>query len=198
MTDTEASAMLTPTDILEHVWCPRFTWFMRVQQIPQHEENRYKVQKGREVHERRERENKDYVRRKLGAVKKEIGVYLASPVLRLRGIVDELLWLKDGSVAPLDYKFTPPPEAMFKTHQIQVGIYGLLAAEVYQLPVHKGFVAYIRGGSEVHEVAIDETLRTEILLFTTEIFAIIGSGRLPKRTAQRVRCADCCYKNICA
>jgi CRISPR-associated exonuclease Cas4 len=192
-----SSVMLTPTDVLEHVWCPRFTWFMRVQQIPQHEENRYKVQKGRDVHERRERENKDYTRRKLGVVKKEIAVYLASPKLRLRGIVDELLWLADGSLAPLDYKFTPAPDSMFKTHQIQVGIYGLLAAEIYQLPVKKGFVAYIRGATQIHEVVLDDCLRNEILLLTDEIFAIISSGRLPKRTAQRGRCADCCYKNIC-
>ncbi len=60
--DTESTPMLTPTDLLEYIWCPRFTWFMNVQHIPQHEETRYKVLKGREIHARRENENKSYLR----------------------------------------------------------------------------------------------------------------------------------------
>ena len=101
--DTESTPMITPSEVLEHVYCPRFTWFMNVQHIDQHEDQRYKVLKGREVHERRETENKTYLRRKIGVVKRENAVYLASPRLRMRGIVDEVLWLKDGTMAPLDY-----------------------------------------------------------------------------------------------
>ncbi|MEZ5582076.1 MAG: hypothetical protein R3F37_04210 [Candidatus Competibacteraceae bacterium] len=45
--DTEYTPMITPSEVLEHVYCPRFTWFMNVQNIPQHEDKRYKVLKGR-------------------------------------------------------------------------------------------------------------------------------------------------------
>lgn len=197
--DTKLPPMLTPTELLEHVWCPRFTWFMQVQHIAQHEDKRYKVQKGRAVHERRERENKDYARRKLDVVKKESAVYLGSPALRLRGIVDEVLWLRDGGMAPLDYKYTQPGEheQAFKTHRVQVSVYALLIEEIYRRPVRKAFVAYIRGGSKVFEVDINEGTKEEITCLVDEIFAIIRTGRLPKRTPQRVKCADCCYKNIC-
>jgi CRISPR-associated exonuclease Cas4 len=95
--ETERTPMLTPSEVIEHIYCPRFTWFMNVQKIPQHEDTRFKVLKGREVHRRRATENRDYLRRKIGAVRREIDVYLASPELRLRGIVDEVLWLKDGT-----------------------------------------------------------------------------------------------------
>ena len=120
--NSESSPMLTPTEVLEYVWCPRFIWFINVQHIPQHEDKRYKVLKGREIHARRETDNKAYLRRKLGVVDKQIAVYLASPQLRLRGIVDEVLWLKDGTIAPLDYKYTKVNESekVFKTHQIQI------------------------------------------------------------------------------
>lgn len=195
--DNEQTPMITPSEVLEHVYCPRFTWFMNVQNIPQHEETRFKVLKGREVHRQRATENRDYLRRKIGAVKREIEVYLASPALRLRGIVDEVLWLKDGSMAPLDYKYTEVRDTVFKTHETQIVMYAMLIREVYQQPVTRGFVAYVRDGSQLSEVPITEEGIAKVRLLIGEIFETISTGRLPRRTPNRIRCQDCCYKNIC-
>ena len=195
--DTERTPMITPSEVLEHVYCPRFTWFMNVQNIPQHEETRFKVQKGREVHRRRATENRDYLRRKIGAVKREIEVYLASPALRLRGIVDEILWLKEGSLAPLDYKYTESRETVFKTHETQIILYAMLIQEVYRQPVTRGYLAYIRDGSQLLEVAVTEAAMARTRSLIGQIFDIIQTGRLPARTSSRLRCEDCCYKNIC-
>ncbi len=195
--DTEQTPMITPSDVLEHVWCPRFTWFMNVQNIPQHEDKRFKVLKGREVHQRRATENRDYLRRKIGAVKREVEVYLASPSQRLRGIVDEVLWLKDGSMAPLDYKYTEAPDTVFKTHETQIVLYALLIQSVYQQPVTRGFVAYVRDGSQLLEVDITDERIARARWLIGQIFDIIRTGRLPARTSSRLRCEDCCYKNIC-
>jgi CRISPR-associated exonuclease Cas4 len=195
--DTEHSPMLTPSDVLEHLFCPRFTWFMHVQNIPQYEERRFKVLKGREVHQRRESQNKDYLRKKLGVVKKQIGVYLASPRLRLRGVVDELLWLADGTLAPLDYKFTPPRDKAFKTHQTQITLYAMLVRDLCKEQVERGYVAYIRGSAQVNEVPITDEAVRDAESNIAEIFAIIASGRLPRRAANKSHCSDCCYKNIC-
>ena len=195
--DTEQNPMLTPSEVLEHVFCPRFTWFMNVQHIEQHEDTRFKVLKGREVHQRRETENTRYLRRKIGVVKRETAVYLASSRLGLRGIVDDVLWLKDGTMAPLDYKYTQHRDAVFKTHRIQVLIYALLIKEVYQARVDRGYVAYIRGGSQLLEVPLDAGSIREITGLVDEIFGIITTGRLPRRTSSPARCQDCCYRNIC-
>lgn len=199
MNDTETTPMLMPTEVLEHIWCPRFTWFMQVQHIAQHEETRFKVLKGREIHARRERENPDYLRKKLGAIKKEVAVYLASPKLRLRGIVDELLWFKEGSIAPLDYKFSEinEKETVYKPHRVQILIYAMLAREIYQLPVTRGFVAYLRGGSKVLEVPFLPKHFSEIQMYVDEIFEIIQTTRFPRRASNKSHCVDCCYKNIC-
>lgn len=194
---TEQTPMLTPSDLLEHSYCPRFTWFMHVQNIPQFEDRRFKVQKGREIHQRRETENKDYLRKKLGVVKKEIAVYLASTRLRLRGVVDEILWLADGSLAPLDYKYTPAREDVFKTHRTQITLYSMLVAEIYGEPVHKGFVAYIRGPASMIEVPFTKADADEAVHQIDAIFAIMATGKLPRRTPYQVRCLDCCYRNIC-
>lgn len=189
--------MITPSEVMEYLYCPRFVYFMHCLNIPQHEDRRFKVLKGREVHQRRETENRDYLRKKIGVTKKEIGIYLASPSLRVRGIVDEVLTLEDGTMAPLDYKYTEPNEVAYRTHRVQVTLYGLLIEEAYKMPVKRGYVAYIRGGSQLHEVTIDADARQEVKEVVDEIFRIIETGYHPKRTPHRVRCVDCCYKNIC-
>ena len=197
MMDTETSPMLTPSEVVEHIWCPRFTYFMNVLMIPQFEDLRYKVLKGREVHKRRESENKDYLRKKLGVVSKEQSVYLASPKIRARGFVDEVLFLDDGTMAPLDFKYTEYKERAFRTHAIQVTLYGLLIEEVYKAEVLRGYVAYIRGGSKVLEVTLSDEIREATDQILDDIFAIIYTGKLPRKTANRNHCVDCCYKNIC-
>ncbi len=60
VSDSEATPMITPSDVIEHLFCPRFTYFIHCLKIPQHEELRYKVLKGRELHDKREKENKEY------------------------------------------------------------------------------------------------------------------------------------------
>lgn len=197
MIDTETTPMVTPSEVIEHIYCPRFTYFMQVLNIPQFEDRRFKVLKGREVHQRREQENRSYLRKNIGVVHRDREVYLASPNLGVRGVVDEVLTLNDGTLAPLDYKYTPYRERAFQTHQVQVVLYGLLVQEVYGKPVNRGYVAYIRGGSKVVTVPIDTVRGEETKAVVQEILSIIHTGRLPKRTPQRAKCVDCCYKNIC-
>lgn len=55
---------ITPSEMIEFLYCPRFTYFMKCLGIVQHEENRYKVQKGRSVHEDKAEQNKSYIRKK--------------------------------------------------------------------------------------------------------------------------------------
>ena len=57
---------LTPSHIIEYLFCPRFTYFEYVLAIPQYEENDYKVMRGRHLHDERLERNKDYLRKRLG------------------------------------------------------------------------------------------------------------------------------------
>ncbi|MCX7974844.1 MAG: CRISPR-associated protein Cas4 [Candidatus Aminicenantes bacterium] len=189
--------MITPSEIIEHLFCPRFTYFMNCLNIPQHEELRYKVLKGRELHQSKEKANVNYLRKRLGCVNKEISVYVASRKLGVRGIIDEVLHLSDGTLAPLDYKYTEYNDFTFRTHRIQSTIYALLIMENYQSPVNKGFICYVRGGNQIKEIIYsqdDFNFAREIL---AEFFDIIIKGYFPKKTRWQNRCMDCCYKNIC-
>lgn len=195
--DTEATPMITPSEVLEFLYCKRFTYFLNVMKIKQYEEKRYKVQLGKEIHRKRIEENREYLRKKIPIERKEVSVYLASPKLRVRGIVDEVLWLKDGTLAPIDYKFTPYREYTFKTHRVQIVLYGMLVEETYGMPVNRGYISYIRGGSKTHEILFSEGLKGSAVGIIDEIFQIIATEKIPPRTSYKVRCMDCCYKNIC-
>ncbi|MDI9475401.1 MAG: CRISPR-associated protein Cas4, partial [Bacillota bacterium] len=122
---------ITPSEIIEFLYCKRFIYFMKCLGIRQYEEKRYKVQKGREIHEKREKENREYLRKKLGVVSKEVSISLVSNRLKTRGKVDEVLTLEDGTMAPLDYKFAEYDDIVYSTYLTQVVMYGLMIEEIY-------------------------------------------------------------------
>ncbi len=144
--------LLTPSEIIAHLYCPRFTYFMIAMNISEYEEKRFKVMMGREVHKDKTQINKDYLRKRIGVTDKEIEVYLSSERLHIRGIVDEVLTLNDGTMVPLDYKFAEYKEREYKTCKIQSIAYGMLISENYSKPVKKGFVVYTRSKNKLVEI----------------------------------------------
>lgn len=192
-----SGTLVTPSEVMEYLYCPRFTYFLNVLKIRQYEEKRYKVQKGREVHRQRLEQNRDYIRKKIPMVNKKQNVYLSSNALHVCGVVDEIIYLKDGSLAPADYKFSEYRPYLFSTHKIQTVLYALLIRENYDKPVHTGYIFYLRGGSKMHEIAISARLESEARSVVAEMLNVIQCETIPPRTHWRIRCADCCYKNIC-
>lgn len=188
---------ITPTELLEYHFCPRFIYFMNVLSIPQNEDRRYKVQKGREVHENRQKHNKDYLWKKIGAVKRERNVYLISNNYPLRGIVDEIVTLRDGSLAPVDYKYAVYPNFVYKSHRTQILCYCMLVEEVFACKVNQGYIFYIRDGNRQESVPYSNNSKDKIIADINKVLAIIQDERLPKPTSVRNRCIDCTYKNIC-
>ena len=73
--ELEPEVFITVSDVMEYLFCPRFIYFMYCLGIPQHEEKRYKVLKGRALHEAREKVNRSYIRKKLQcAAKRHCGL----------------------------------------------------------------------------------------------------------------------------
>ncbi len=118
-----AEFSITASDILEHLFCPRFTYFEMYLKIPEHQEKRFKVQKGRTVHENKVLVNPDYLRKKLGCIERKMSVYLSSE-RGMRGIVDEVLFLDDGTAAPLDFKYAEYKDWTFKNYRIGLQVVG--------------------------------------------------------------------------
>jgi len=191
------SILLTPSEIIEYLYCPRFTYFMFCLSIDQNEEKRYKVQKGRQIHEDKLRINKDYLRKRIGVINKEVDVYLSSEKYNIRGVVDEVLTLVDGSMAPLDYKFAEYKDRQFKTYKMQSLAYGILISENYSKPVNKGFIVYTRSKNKIIEIEFDQKDKDKLLKIIESMIKIIQKGYYPKKTSAKGKCSDCTYKNIC-
>lgn len=195
--DDDRTPMITPSDIIEHLFCPRFTYFIHCLKIPQHEEKRYKVEKGREIHQKKEKFLKDYIRKKINCVKKDVSIYLADPKLKVRGIVDEVLYFEDGTLSPLDYKFAEYNDFVYKTHKVQSAIYALLIESNYKKEVRKGYIIYCRSNNKLVEIVYTEKDFCYAINVVNEIFDVIQKSYYPKSTSFKARCIDCCYKNIC-
>lgn len=198
MIDPQSHPMITPSEVMEYLYCPRFTYFLNVLKIAQYEEKRYKVLKGRTIHEQRLQQNRQYLRKKIPVVKREQNIYLADPDFGVRGIVDEIYFLDDGSVSPVDYKFTSYNQRAYRTHKIQLTLYALLIEKYYQVTVNSGYIVYIRGGNKTVKIDFTDRLKQEARKVVSEVFSIIRDEKTPKQTKYKTRCPDCTYKNICA
>ncbi|WP_186431024.1 CRISPR-associated protein Cas4 [Clostridium sp. BSD9I1] len=192
----ENEVYITPSEIIEFMYCPRFIYFMKCLGIRQYEENRYKVIKGRNVHEDKSKQNVDYVRKKIGGESKYQNVYLVSKAVGMRGIVDEIYKLRDGSYAPLDYKYAEYKEKDFLTYQTQMALYSLAVEEMYSCKVSKMFLVYVRSKNMLKEIDFDEKLRKQTKKALEDYKKVIY-GYYPKATRYKARCLDCCYRNIC-
>ncbi len=186
---------LTPSHIIQYLYCPRFTYFEYVLGIPQYEEKSYKVMRGRELHDEKLEQNKNYLRKKIGVETKLADQYLTNAWLR--GRIDEVLGLSDGSMAPLDYKFAEYKEKLFETYRIQQYCYACLIEENFGKKVNRGFIVYTRSKHYLLEVPISEESKKNIKVSAEAIQRIIESNFFPKATKYKRRCVDCTYRNIC-
>lgn len=188
---------ITTSDIIEYLYCPRFTYFMHCLEIPQREEKLYKVRKGREIHSAKEKTNIGYLRRRYGAIEKKVEVYMNSTALRVRGIVDEVLFLEDGTAAPLDYKFAEYRGRVFKTHRYQSALYGLMIKDTFNIPVNRGFIVYTRSNDKLVETEFTDKDWEQAIRIVDRIFRVIQEGVYPNASVNKHKCLNCTYRRIC-
>ena len=193
----EKAPIINISDVLEYLFCPRFIYYIYCLDIPQHEEKRFKVQKGRKVHETKRINNPEYLRKKLGVVRRETSVFLASKTHHIKGIVDEVLFLEDNTAAPLEYKFAQYKNKIFKTYKHQLALQAMMIQENYNTKVNKGYICYTRSNNLIKQTEIKTSDFEKSTQTIDEILQIIEKGYYPNRTKHKNKCTDCCYRNIC-
>ncbi len=186
---------LTPSHIIQYLYCPRFTFFEYVLAIPQYEEKDYKAMRGREVHDQKLERNKDYLRKRIGATEKRTDQYLTHN--GLRGRVDEVLTLEDRSMSPLDYKFARYEGKVYETYRTQLYCYAWLIEENFQCTVRRGFLVYVRSQHKVVEIEVTADHKEMVREAVKEIGKIIADNYYPRATRYKKRCLTCTYRNIC-
>lgn len=186
---------ITPSHIIQHLYCPRFTYFEWVLRIPQNEEKFGKVLRGRRLHDERLERNKGYLRKRLGVVERFDDQYLAQA--DLRGRVDEVLCLADGTLAPLDYKFAHYEDRIYATYRTQLYCYALLIELHFNKPVRRGFLVYVRSNCKVVEVPIEPEDKMAIQRTADAIRTVVEENRFPRATPDKKKCLICTYRNVC-
>jgi CRISPR-associated exonuclease Cas4 len=194
---TEEGTIITISDVLEYSFCPRFIYFMHCLDIPQHQEKRFKVLKGREVHHEKMITNPDYLRKKLGVVKKEMNVFIASKRYHIKGIVDEVLFLDDATAAPFEYKFAEFRDTVYQTYKNQLVLQALMIRENYNINVKKGFLCFTRSNNRIEQVDFTEKDFQRSIETVQKILDIIEKGYFPEKSKYKNKCIDCCYRMMC-
>jgi CRISPR-associated exonuclease Cas4 len=193
--DSGAMLSITPSHIIQYLYCPRFTYFEYVLRIPQFEEKSYKVMQGRSMHELKTVQNKEYLRKRIGARDKRVNVYLTNRLLR--GEVDEVLFLEDGTAAPLDYKFAKWEGRLYDTYRTQLICYAWLIEENFGVRVTRGYLVYVRSKNYLEEVPITPEDIQSVRQASRGILEILQKNQYPNATKVRKRCEHCTYRNIC-
>ena len=188
---------ITPSEVIEYLYCPRFIYFMNVLKIEQQEHKRKLVNKGRDIHLLKLVRNKDYLRQKIGCINKETEVYLTSEKFRLVGKIDEVLFFENGTASPLDYKYAFWENKLYKTLKTQQVLYALLIEENYGVKVDFAFVVYIRSKNHLEKIEITKKMKSEALKLVNNIFKILNENYFPEATKTKNKCTDCTYRNLC-
>ena len=194
---TDSETIITISDVLEYLFCPRFIYYMHCLDIPQHEDKRFKVMKGRDVHEEKQITNPDYLRKKLGVIKKEMNVFIASKQNHIKGIVDEVLFLDDGTAAPFEYKFAEFKDTIFQTYKYQLVLHAIMIRENYHCDVKRGFICFTRSNHRIETIEFTDQDFERGLEIIREILEIIDKGFYPNKGKYKNKCIDCCYATIC-
>ncbi|OQY02098.1 MAG: CRISPR-associated protein Cas4 [Desulfobacteraceae bacterium 4572_130] len=188
---------ITPSEVIEYMFCPRFIYYMNVLKIEQNEEDRHLVIKGRNIHNAKMVQNKDYIRKKIGCVDKKIDEYLISEKLRLKGRIDEVLFFENNLAAPLDYKYSFWQNKIFTTYKMQQALYSLLIEENYKKKVERAYLVYVRTKNKLIEIKIGKQQKDKAKKTVEEIFEILEKNYFPNPTKYKNKCFDCTYKNLC-
>lgn len=186
---------ITPSHIIQHLYCPRFTYFEWVLRLPQNEEKFGKVLRGRHLHDERLERNKGYLRKRLGVVGRHDDQYLTNNFLR--GRIDEVLELGNGTFAPLDYKFAEYKDKIYSTYRTQLYCYALLIEHNFGRRVEKGFIVYTRSNNKIVEVPIPSSVLEDIKRTALEIEEVVTENYFPKGTSIKKRCVHCTYQKVC-
>lgn len=188
---------ITPSEVIEYMFCPRFVYYLNVLKVDQHEHRRHLVKKGRDIHAMKLVQNKNYLRKKAGAIDKLQDVYLGSERLKLVGRVDEVLFLNDGSAAPLDYKYAAWENRIYKTYMVQQALYALLIEESFDKPVNRAFIVYVRSKNHLEEIKITLAFKAKVQKIIDSIFQMINLSLYPQVKISQRKCEDCTYRNLC-
>jgi CRISPR-associated exonuclease Cas4 len=185
--------VLTITDVVEHVFCPKFTYYSSVLGLRQFEEKRGTVKAGKTLHQRHETTNKDYTPQPFSG-KKLVGTKYYSRKLDLSGKIDEAVETNDEIIL-IERKYADATE-LHDTLKVQLGLLSIIIEENIGKPVKTAQVIYSKQNRVVKNYEIDESIKKFALEMLEETKKVILRGIIPSSSFDN-RCLNCCFRKIC-
>jgi len=185
--------MVTVTDVVEHVFCPKFTYYSLILGLKQYEEKRGTVKSGRKLHQAHEKTNRGYTPH-LFTGKKLIGNRYYSKRMSLSGKIDEAIETK-GEIVLIERKRTDYAE-LKDTLRVQLGLLSMLIEENTGKPVRRAQVVFSKQNRIIKNYQIDESTKQYAMAMLNETKETISSGIAPNSKFDG-RCTNCCFRKIC-
>ena len=208
------TVLLTPSIIATHTYCPRTVWFEHLLNMPQDLTDNFKVQQGRNIHTPQLNNKKSYLRQQLKAELVQEDAFLHTQ--GLRGRVDEVLEMPDGSLAPLDYRYAEfmpkeqqghkkanssgvvrPGSRVFKNIRLQMQCYAYMLQQQYNKPVKQAFVVFTRSQYHIETINVHAADLDRIKVATAEIEHLLRHPVFPGPPNTINHCTDCLYNPVC-
>lgn len=185
--------LFTVTDLKQYSFCPRVFYYEHC--LPHIRPRTHKMDIGHEEHEAEQKRAERRTLRQYGTVtgRREFEVPVESRPLRLRGIIDEVVYTEDGRLLPVDYKLAPKVSA---NHRLQLAAYAMLLEDRAGTAVKEGYI-YLIGKRSITSVDITPTLREQIRGLLGAMFETLRWERMPEPTTVPNRCAGCEFRRFC-
>ena len=188
--------MLTATDLMKYVYCPRIIYFIyilkRSQMVTKKEEKGIQKESDFQRKGKRTKVVKNYPK-----LPKMMKVSLTSENLGIKTIADSIMINeREKEAYPIQAKYAYPPRSIYKTYKLQLAMEAMIIEERMGYNVPYGFIKFLRSG-ELIKVMLHDSLKLEVMKSFGKIGKILSSETIPRRTKYRKRCTDCCFKNIC-
>lgn len=187
---------LNASDLSQYYYCKRKVYFLKVAGVQARARRKMEIGKDEHVHEfKRMLERNDLFgipRENVNEVLKK--KYLVSSRLRLKGIVDLLLALKDGSYVPVEMKYTDDP-CVNLSRKRQLHAYMLLCDEALGGECELGILYFpIQNLSVQVRASYGDKARVKEDL--KMIFEMFKTESLPRK-APVWKCGYCEVKKFC-
>ncbi len=187
------SSCLSVTNVVEHAFCPRFTYFELVLGIEQREGKRGTVQSGRAFHSRHSTTNRAYKMKRLDGVKLT-EVLLYSKKYAFSGKIDEAIEA-ENEILIIERKYS---DYIFvgSTLKAQLGLLAVLAEENMRKKASQAIVVFDKKERVEVPVKITEKIKQAALELLQKTRYTVSSGEMPFSKHDN-KCLNCCYRKIC-
>ena len=182
------------SDLVQYYYCPRKVYFSKVLGLPT--VHKRKMEFGKEEHQKEHRRSKErksvygFDRKDVEAVYHKL--YVEYEEIGLFGQIDTVLELKDGSLVPVEVKYSNFV-TVFKNWKKQLVAYALLLEKRFGKEVKKG-VLYFPKQRKKLIVYITAEDKKFVMKDIKEIRKLVKSEKMPRG---RDRCGYCEMRKFC-